>query len=844
MIYDDGWLELTEISLSSSNEGATNPTLLLDKSDTIALHLFYSRGNPQNGHTDGDDDGTVLPLSSVILQSYTLPESIMMGTIQEGILPLFTLRLHPLLFIFLDSVSTETNLEKSSDKGQQQVHDCSSNINSSGSVKKSSSKGDCIFQAEIIPLPMLEFQYFQLIEDEKHQQLQLQNKRERVYSWYICPMTIKELEIGSHIFISCVYVENNELRNDHSQSQSINLGLEGRMIKVRSVLLLSTTYGYVIVSVTNITTSAGRKIENGFIYRLSENVLDDYHCHIEGPPIIVNENEKNVQSHRTTLPDGDIPGYEKLLRELIDLFQIHGDPSATSGVILAGCAGIGKTRMASCIEEYYNSLNRKSYYISIQDLLYHASVETNIFDNILSPKLRGCAFWIIDDLNLLEVEEGSGADFRRDAESVMVLNAIVEAIDRFHSCCCILGLAQSELKLPSEIVKPGRLEKTMQMLQPTQAQRIEIWKNILVNDGIFSSSSINNDWLLTLASATAGCVAKDLLRVYGDAKTKCWVRQQENNSALSTLEWEDFREAIKSAIPSQLSELDVIKPTIFDQKLSWNEVYQRSLQGIGGYTKIKKDVFRQVVAPWKRFLKNLDDSALNCEEGKIEKDWLEPPPGVIFHGPSGNGKTALAKCMANSLQLPIIQVRAADILDKWLGGSEAILRSLFSRARIASPCVLFLDEIDSIACNRGEGQNNDVSSRILSTLLNEMDGVSTAIKNSRVLVIACTNRISSIDSALLRPGRLQEHFYVSNPNVKDLQQILELRLNKISLDRNISLEDIASRLFDNKATAADVGGLCREVVFIAMRRINSSVDDISVSKKDFDCALRERFIST
>jgi SpoVK/Ycf46/Vps4 family AAA+-type ATPase len=116
--------------------------------------------------------------------------------------------------------------------------------------------------------------------------------------------------------------------------------------------------------------------------------------------------------------------------------------------------------------------------------------------------------------------------------------------------------------------------------------------------------------------------------------------------------------------------------------------------------------------------------------------------------------------MADSLQLPMIQVRAADILDKWLGGSEALLRSLFSRARAASPCILFLDEIDAIANNREEDDTNDFTSRILSTLLNEMDGVSSAIQKSRVLVVACTNRLGSLDSALLRPGRLQEHFYL------------------------------------------------------------------------------------
>jgi len=122
-----------------------------------------------------------------------------------------------------------------------------------------------------------------------------------------------------------------------------------------------------------------------------------------------------------------------------------------------------------------------------------------------------------------------------------------------------------------------------------------------------------------------------------------------------------------------------------------------------------------------------------------------------------------------------------------------------------------------------------------------MDGVSSAIQNSRILVIACTNRISSIDSALLRPGRLQEHFHMDNPDRNDLEEIIRLRLIKIPMDRNLSLENIASALFENRATGADVEGICREAVFIAMRRDDVCDDTVSISREDFDCAIRERF---
>ena len=879
MIRDDGWLELVEISSVSSNGRATTqnaneilvddlsfPDIISERESETALHLFFSRDDDDDDHgNNNNDNNDNTSLTSVIVQSSVLLNFIMKEDIGDDYESSSSvlLRLHPVLFFFLHHATTQTNGSKANKHPEYD-----NEVNSP-------TRADDGIRVQIAPLPFLGFQSFELTKEEEHQQQQQhqnQNQMEQQCSWKFRPVIIQELKNCSHIFVSCVYIEDDELqienkidetttnRNDHKLmiDQAIGIALEGRIIKAGSVLLLSTIYGYVIANVTNITsflsTTDDELIEESSTteqnrdqitttYRLSDNVLDDYHCHIEIPPILCVENESNLQSYRTTSWERDTPGYETLLGELINIFRVHGDPAAASGVILAGCAGIGKTRLASCVAQHYSGLNHKVYYLSIQDLIFQASVEANILENIIVPKLRGCILWIVDDLNLLETEEGSGDEVRRDVETVMVQNALVEAIDRFHPHCCILGIAQSDSNLPSELTKPGRFEKTVQMLQPTQVQRIEIWKNILANDGLSNSSSVNTDeWIVSLASSTAGFVPRDLVRVYRDAKTRCWARQQrEDSKAVSVLlEKEDLREAIKSAIPSQLSELDVIKPAIFDHGLSWKEIYYSSWQELGGYSLVKKRVFRQVVAPWRSFLQSLDES-LTGEIEKIEKDWLKPPPGVLFHGKSGTGKTKSAMCLAASLELPIIQVRAADLLDKWLGGSESLLRSLFARARTASPCILFLDEIDSIACNREEGDNNDVSSRILSTLLNEMDGVSSDIQKSRVLVIACTNRIESIDAALLRPGRLQEHFHMDSPDVNDLEEILRLRLDKIPMNRNFSLEDLASALFESRATGADVEGLCREAVFIAMRRVNLSDDDVSVSQEDFDFAIRERF---
>jgi SpoVK/Ycf46/Vps4 family AAA+-type ATPase len=165
----------------------------------------------------------------------------------------------------------------------------------------------------------------------------------------------------------------------------------------------------------------------------------------------------------------------------------------------------------------------------------------------------------------------------------------------------------------------------------------------------------------------------------------------------------------------------------------------------------------------------------------------------------------------------MVTVRASDVLDQWLGGSEAILRSLFHRARSASPCILFFDEIDAIASNREiEGAEGEVSSRILSTLLNEMDGVSS-LHDSGVLVLACTNRLEQVDPALLRPGRLEEHIELKLPTALEIKGILELCFAKIPIASEVNLMDFAEVFNELGATPADIVGVVRDACSAAVK---------------------------
>jgi len=200
-------------------------------------------------------------------------------------------------------------------------------------------------------------------------------------------------------------------------------------------------------------------------------------------------------------------------------------------------------------------------------------------------------------------------------------------------------------------------------------------------------------------------------------------------------------------------------------------------------------------------------------------------------------------CLASSLGLNCVKVRASQVFDQWLGGSEANLRSIFSRARAAAPCVLFFDELDSLAANREVGDADSASgvhARILTTLLNEMDGITHTGDPGRILVVAATNRLEAIDAALLRPGRLEEHIFLPRPTSSSILDILKIQTAKMPLAESVNLMQLSDTFEANNASGAEIEGVCRDACLIAMRRYSEKVEleHMLVLVSDFDKAMR------
>lgn len=497
---------------------------------------------------------------------------------------------------------------------------------------------------------------------------------------------------------------------------------------------------------------------------------------------------------------------------------------------------------------------------SSMDLLF---VKNYIKKQICRSDMNRRDILIIDDLDV--IVENDDEESSMDNEKRMCLHAVAGVVDDLNNradeygsnndfppfilgvCCDNTSMAQSPL------TRIGRFEKAFFMLPPSEFQRREITEEMLnylpiTTIGSKNKGELRNTWSSALAKQTAGCVAADLKRICTDALTRFNARVDatNNDQTEAGIKWSELRESARMCVPSQLKQLDVtlaIQPDnnakSQSQSLSPREsFFQFWDRKFVGYHETKKRIFRTIYWPWKRHTLK---SSKQVKMSSLEKE-VSPPSGVLFYGESGTGKTYGAECLAASLGLHIIRIRASDILDQWLGGSEAAIRAIFARARSAAPCILFFDELDAIATNRddNEGGSSDVHSRLLSTLLNEMDGVNSDNSNSNILIVGTTNRINAIDAALKRPGRFEQHILLDLPTLPDIELILNKCLEQVPKSTDIDFHDIAELLVELGASAADVKGVCSDACLKAIDQAITSddIDDLVLRECDLDSAIR------
>ena len=283
-----------------------------------------------------------------------------------------------------------------------------------------------------------------------------------------------------------------------------------------------------------------------------------------------------------------------------------------------------------------------------------------------------------------------------------------------------------------------------------------------------------------------------------------------------TVTREDFLQAYRELEPSTMREVLIEKPNVH-----WDDV--------GGLEEAKQELKESIEWPIKmnRLFVHFD---------------ARPPRGVLLYGPPGTGKTLLAKAVATESEANFISIRGPEFLSKWVGESERMVRETFRKAKTAAPCVIFFDEIDAITPVRGMSSDSQVTERVISQILTEMDGLEEL---HNVTVIAATNRADLVDPALLRPGRFDRHLYIPPPDLRTRKAILEIHTKKKPLASDVNLDDLAKRT--DKYTGAELAAVCNEASMLAMREFASTVKSldegalkkVKITKKDFDAALKK-----
>jgi transitional endoplasmic reticulum ATPase len=249
---------------------------------------------------------------------------------------------------------------------------------------------------------------------------------------------------------------------------------------------------------------------------------------------------------------------------------------------------------------------------------------------------------------------------------------------------------------------------------------------------------------------------------------------------------DDFGGALGEVEPSAMREVLVELP-----KVTWDDV--------GGLEDPKQQVKESVEWP------------LTAPE-KFGRMGIEPPKGVLLYGPPGTGKTLIAKAVANETNANFISVRGPQLLSKWVGESEKAIRQTFRKARQVSPCIIFFDELDSLAPSRGQEMGNNVSERVVNQLLTELDGLE---EMGNVMVIGATNRPDMIDPALLRSGRFDRLVFIGEPEEEGREDILKIHTRQSPLSPDVSLREIAE--ITDGYVGSDLESIAREAAMVALR---------------------------
>src|SRR5918992_1864218 len=381
----------------------------------------------------------------------------------------------------------------------------------------------------------------------------------------------------------------------------------------------------------------------------------------------------------------------------------------------------------------------------------------------------------------------------------------------------VIGATNRPDALDPALRRPGRFDREIEIGIPDQEGRYDILQ--IHTRGMPLTEDVN---LESFAKITHGFVGADLEALSKEAAMRSLrrilpeINMEQTKIPVEVLNkikitHKDFEDALKDVQPSALREVHIQRPNV-----TWDQ--------IGGLNEVKAELAEAIEWPLK--YADLFDQAD-----------LKPPKGLLLYGPPGTGKTMIAKAVAATSEANFISIKGPELISKWVGESEKAVRETFRKARQASPCVIFFDELDAVAPRRGGSEGDShVTERVISQMLTELDGLEDL---KGVVVIGATNRPDIIDEALLRPGRFDRMLEVPVPDKESRKHIFQIHTKKKPLESDVNLDKLVE--MTEGMTGADIAALVNAAAMSAIKEHvrQKSGSKLKISMKHFETALNK-----
>jgi len=504
----------------------------------------------------------------------------------------------------------------------------------------------------------------------------------------------------------------------------------------------------------------------------------------------------------TGLGYDSVGGLEKaiqLMRELVELplrfpelWTTAGVPTP-KGVLLHGPPGCGKTLIANALVE---ETGAHVVIINGPEIMARkgGESEANLRQAFEEAQQKAPSIIFMDELDSIapKRDQAQGETEKRVVSQLLTLMDSLKA----NSNVIVIGATNRPNVIESALRRPGRFDRELEIVIPDEDGRHEILK--IKTKDMKLESDVD---LFQIARDTHGYVGADLSQLTLEAALQC-IR---SNIANMDVDSED-------PIPEDILDMLVVNNDHFTHALAVSdpstlrenkvEVPDVKWADIGGLEETKRELQEMVRYPIEH-------------RGLFEMFGMQASRGVLFYGPPGCGKTLMAKAIANECGANFISVKGPELLNMWFGGSEANVRDLFDKARAASPCILFFDEMDSIARARGSGGgggSSETSDRVINQLLSEIDGLGSG---KTLFIIGATNRPDILDPGIMRPGRLDQLIYIPLPDHESRISIFKANLRKSPIADDVSLVQLAD--VTEGFSGADITEICQRAAKNAIR---------------------------